>query len=207
MDLLVRPARPEDACVPLLFESAKPYYTAYAGSERRALKLLHRAFVTPGHAASYEYTQVMATREDDFVVGVLAGFPVRDGDRLSRRFIRLTLPRVPPWGLVSTLKHLYAAGGVAPQPPLDAYYVDALAVHPSYRRLGIAQRLLRQAERDAADAGCRRLALDTGLQNTPARALYDAYGFWEREVRRAPNPRIAKALGGPGFVGYLKDIG
>jgi len=205
MDLLVRPARPEDACVPLLFESAKPYYTAYAGSERRALKLLQRAFASPGHAASYECTQVMAT-PDDLIVGVLAGFPVRDGDRLSRRFIRLTLPRVPPWGLPSTFKHLYAAGGVAPQPPLDAYYVDALAVHPSYRRLGIAQRLLRRAEQDAADAGCRRLALDTGLQNAPARALYDAYGFQEREVRRAPSPRIAKALGGPGFVGYLKDV-
>src|SRR4051812_12614710 len=116
MDLLVRPARPDDACVPLLFESAKPYYTAYAGSERRALKLLERVFVSPGHAASYEHTQVLATEQDDFIVGVLAGFPVREGDRLSRRFIRLTLPRVPPWGLPGTFKHLYAAGGVAPQP-------------------------------------------------------------------------------------------
>ena len=40
MDLVVRPALPLDPCVPLLFESAKPYYTAYAGSEQRALKLL-----------------------------------------------------------------------------------------------------------------------------------------------------------------------
>ena len=54
--------------------------------------------------------------------------------------------------------------------------------------------------------GCRRLALDTGLQNRPARALYDAYGFREREIRRAPNDRIARFLGGPGFVGYLKDL-
>ncbi|MDA0184290.1 GNAT family N-acetyltransferase [Solirubrobacter phytolaccae] len=205
MDLLVRPARPMDACVPLLFESAKPYYTAYAGSARRALKLLHRAFVQPGHAASYECTQVLAT-PDDFIVGVLTAFPVRDGDRLSRRFIRLTLTRVPPWGLAGTFKHLYAAGGVAPRPPLDAYYVDALAVHESYRRLGLAQRLLRIAEDDARRAGCRRLALDTGLHNRPARALYDAYGFQEREIRRAPNDRTAKALGGPGFVGYLKDV-
>jgi ribosomal protein S18 acetylase RimI-like enzyme len=205
MDLLVRPARPEDACVTLLFESAKPYYTAYAGSERRALKLLQRVFARPGHAASYECTQVATTHEGE-IVGVLAGFPVREGDRLSRRFIRLTLPRVPPWGLPSTFKHLYAAGGVAPQPPLDAYYVDALAVATTHRRRGIAQRLLQHAERDATSAGCGRLALDTGLQNTPARALYNAYGFREREIRHAPNPRIAKALGGPGFVGYLKDV-
>jgi ribosomal protein S18 acetylase RimI-like enzyme len=205
MDLLVRPARPEDAAATLLFESAKPYYTAYAGSERGALNLLHRVWTHRGHAASYEFC-LLAAAPDGEIVGVMAGFPVRDGDKLSRRFIRLTLPRVAPWRLHKTFAHLYAAGGVAPQPPLDAYYVDALAVHPGHRRRGIAQLLLRSAEREAADAGCGRIALDTGLQNLPARALYDGYGFREREIRRAPSPRIARALGGPGFVGYIKDL-
>jgi ribosomal protein S18 acetylase RimI-like enzyme len=205
MDLLVRPARPEDACVPLLFESAKPYYTAYAGSERGALRLLHRVWAHRGHAASFEFCQVATTSAGD-LVGVVAGFPVRDGDRLSRRFIRLTLPRVPPWRLPKTFAHLYAAGGVAPQLPLDAYYVDALAVDHRHRRQGIAQRLLKIAEEEATRHGCARLALDTGLHNRPARALYNAYGFREREIRHAPSDRIAKALGGPGFVGYLKDL-
>lgn len=206
MDLVVRPARPEDACAQLLFESARPYYTAYAGNERRALKLLRRVFTHPGHAASYEYTQVAVTVDSDEIVAVLSGFPVRDGEWLSRRFVRLTLPRVPPWSLPGTLRHLHAAGDVAPNPPHDAYYVDALAVDGRHRRQGIAQHLLKVAEYDAAQAGCRRLALDTGLQNVQARALYDAYGFWEREIRRAPSTRVANALGGPGFVGYLKDI-
>lgn len=205
MDLLVRPARPDDAAAPLLFESARPYYTAYAGSERGALKMLQRVWARPGHATSFEFCHV-ATTTHGMLIGVVAGFPVRDGDRLSRRFIRLTLPRVSPWRLPGTFAHLYAAGGVAPQPPLDAFYVDALAVDHRFRRQGIAQRLLETAERVAARSSCRRLALDTGLQNRPARALYDAYGFREREIRRAPSDRIAKALGGPGFVGYLKDI-
>ena len=205
MELLVRPARPEDAGVPLLFESAKPYYTAYAGSERGALKLLHRVWTRPGHAASYEFCHV-ATTPHGVLIGVVAGFPVREGDRLSRRFIRLTLPRVAPWRLHKTFAHLYAAGGVAPQPPLDAFYVDALAVDHRYRRQGIAQRLLETAERLAVRHGCQRVALDTGLQNHPAQALYNAYGFREREIRRAPDDRTARALGGPGFVGYLKDL-
>ena len=64
----------------------------------------------------------------------------------------------------------------------------------------------RSPRTEATRHGCARLALDTGLQNRPARALYDAYGFREREIRRAPSDRIAKALGGPGFVGYLKDL-
>src|SRR4051794_40731062 len=131
MDLEVRPAHPEDPCVPLLFDSSKPYYTAYAGSERRALALLHAVWPRPGHAASYECCRVAIA--GDQLVGVLAGFPVADGDRLSRRFVRMTLLRLPPWRLPGTFRHLHAAGGVSPNPPYDAYYVDALAVHPAYR--------------------------------------------------------------------------
>jgi ribosomal protein S18 acetylase RimI-like enzyme len=204
MELLVRPARPDDPCVPLLFESAKPYYTAYAGSEERALALLDAVFARPGHAASYECCRVAVAGEQ--IVGLVAGFPVPDGDRLARRFLRLTLRRVPPRHWPRTYRHLQAAGNVAPRPPLDAFYVDALAVDAAWRRRGVARRLLEEAEAQAASAGLRRIALDTGLHNAPARALYEGYGFGQREIRRAPDDRTARALGGPGFVGYLKAL-
>ena len=110
-------------------------------------------------------------------------------------------PRLPPWRLPATFRHLSAAGAVSPYPPLDAYYIDALAVDPAYRRLGVARTLLGIAETEAQRHGLRKLALDTGLHNLPARALYGASGFSEREIRRAPNARTAQALGGPGFVG------
>jgi ribosomal protein S18 acetylase RimI-like enzyme len=204
VDLLIRPAAPDDLAVPLLFESAKPYYTAYAGSERRALALLDAVYDRRGHAASYDCCTVALA--DERIVGVIAGFPVRDADRLSRRFVTLTLPRLPPWRWPSTLLHLRAAGGVSPTPPYDAYYVDALAVAPDCRRRGVAHRLLDEANEQARRAGLRTLALDTGLQNGPARALYEAYGFGRREIVEAPNARIARALGGPGFIGYLKAV-
>jgi ribosomal protein S18 acetylase RimI-like enzyme len=204
MDLLVRPATPGDPAVPLLFESAKPYYTAYAGSERRAMTVLEAVFVEPGHAASYDCTTVAYVGDE--LVGVVAGFPVSRSDDLSRRFIRLTLPKLPPYRWWGTFRHLQAAGNVAPSPPVDAFYVDALAVAPEWRRQGIAHRLLDEAHAQARLAGLPRLALDTGLQNTGARRLYEAYGFGEREIRRAPNDRTARALGGPGFVGYLKTV-
>ena len=50
------------------------------------------------------------------------------------------------------------------------------------------------------------IALDTGLQNEPARALYAASGYREREIRRAPSSAAAEAIGGPGFVSYLKRL-
>jgi ribosomal protein S18 acetylase RimI-like enzyme len=205
MDLLVRPARPEDPCVPLLFESAKPYYVAYAGGERRAVAILSAIFARPGHAASFDCTHVAVAGNGD-IAGVLAGFPVDDGDRRARRFVALTLPRIRPWSWPATYRHLRAAEGVSPSLPDDVYYVDALAVDARYRRRGVATRLLRHAEQEAARAGLPAVALDTGLQNAAARALYEAQGYSEREVCHAPDARTARALGGPGFVGYLKAV-
>src|SRR4051795_8232055 len=107
MNLVVRPARPSDDCAALLLESAKPYYTAYAGSEQRALRLLESVWPRPGHAASYEHARVAVT-DGEAGVGLLSGFPGRGGDRPRRRFVTLTLPRLPLWRLPATFRHLHA---------------------------------------------------------------------------------------------------
>jgi ribosomal protein S18 acetylase RimI-like enzyme len=198
----IRPARPDDPAVQLLYESARPYYDAYAGGARRAVAMLEAVYPRRGHAASYECCRVALAGDE--VVGLLAGFTVPDGDRLARHFVRMTVPRLPPWTWPRTLRHLRAAGLLSPHPPADAYYVDALAVAAPWRRRGIARALLDDATRDARRAGLSGLALDTGLQNDGARALYEACGFREREVRRAPTPRAARAIGGPGFVAYFR---
>src|SRR3954468_8202036 len=151
MEIVVRPARPEDPCVPLLYASSQPYYDAYAGTEARALALLRAVFPRPGHAASYELCHV--AEAEGQVVGVFAGFPVPAGDRLARRFVALTLPRLPPWRWPGTLRHLKAAGTLSPQPPYNAFYVDALAVDPRWRRRGVARRLLDAAEQEASHHG------------------------------------------------------
>jgi GNAT superfamily N-acetyltransferase len=202
MELTVRAARPSDAAAGLLYESARPYYDAYAGGGRRARALLEAVYPRTGHAASFEVC-VLAEAEGA-LAGVMAGFPVRDGDRLARRFVALTAPRLPPWRWPGLLRHLRAAGAVSPRPPLSAWYVDALAVTPGWRRHGVARRLLAEAETAAARAGLRGVALDTGLGNAPARALYEACGYSELDVRRAPTDGIARAIGGPGFVAYFK---
>jgi len=198
----IRPARPDDPAVELIYQSALPYYNAYAGGSRRARAMLEAVFPKRGHAASYECCRVALAGDE--IVGILAGFPVPEGDRLARRFVRLTVPRLPPWTWPKTLGHLRAAGLLSPHPPADAYYIDALAVATGWRRRGIARMLLDDAARDAATQGLSGLALDTGLHNEGARALYRACGFSEREVRRAPTPRAERAIGGPGFVAYFR---
>jgi ribosomal protein S18 acetylase RimI-like enzyme len=203
MELIVRPAMREDAAGALLYESAKPYYDAYAGTEARARRILARVYGRPAHSASWEFCYVAEAEGE--VVGVLAGFPSRRGEELARRFVAITLPRIPVWRWPGLLRHLQAAGHVAPRPPAGSWYVDALAVRHDWRRRGVARTLLGEAEHQAERNGATGVALDTGLANAPARALYEAVGFQRGLLRRAPDERIAQAIGGPGFVSYFKS--
>jgi GNAT superfamily N-acetyltransferase len=202
MEVVVRAARRDDPAHALLFASAAPYYSAYAGGRERARRLLRTLYPRRGHTASWEVCHV--AEAGGAVVGVLAAFPSDDGDALARRFVRLTIAHSPPWRLPALFRHLRATAVVSPHPPPGMLYVDALATDPAHLRRGVATALLADAEQRAAEAGLAGLALDTGIENRAARALYERRGFVSRGLRPAPDERTARAVGGSGFVGYVK---
>jgi len=202
MEVVVRTARPDDPVDALLFASAAPYYAAYAGGPERARRLLRTLYPRKGHTASWEVCHV--AEAEGQVVGVLAAFPSADGDALARRFVRLTLLHSPPWRIPALMRHLRATAAVAPRPPERMLYVDALATDAAHRRRGVARALLAEAERLAAAAGLEGVALDTGIENRAARSLYERAGFTPTSLRPAPDERTARAVGGSGFVGYVK---
>jgi ribosomal protein S18 acetylase RimI-like enzyme len=202
MDVVVRSARPEDAADALLYASAAPYYAAYAGGPERARRLLRLLYPRRGHTASWEICRVAVA--GDAVVGVLAAFPARDGDALARRFVRLTLLHTPPWRIPPLMRHLRATAAISPDPPDGMLYVDALATAPEQRRRGVARILLAEADRMAEAAGLDGVALDTGIENRAARSLYERTGFTPSSLRPAPDERTSRAVGGSGFVGYVK---
>ena len=199
----MRAARVDDAVAPgLLYESAAPYYDVYAGGEHRARRMLAGLWRRRAHTASHEVCRVAVV--DGEVVGVIAAFPARDGERLARRFLALSMVRMPAWRWPIVLRHLRASAVVTPLPPPDALYVDALATAAGARRRGVATALLEEAERWAAERSLSGVALDTGLANEGAQALYEGAGFERREVREAPDERVARAVGGPGFISYVR---
>jgi ribosomal protein S18 acetylase RimI-like enzyme len=205
MAITVRPARREDDVASrLLYVSAQPYYNAFAGSGKRAVRMLGRIWRTEGHTASFEQCHVAV--EDGRIVGAMITFRTEDGDRLARRFLGLSVPRLPIWQWPSVFRHLRASATVIPLPPERTLYIDALAVDEEVRRRGVARTLLEHAEFMARQRGLRGVSLDTGLQNSGAQALYEACGFHRDGVRRAPTDRIARAVGGPGFVSYFKQV-
>jgi ribosomal protein S18 acetylase RimI-like enzyme len=156
------------------------------------------------HTASYEICHV--AERDGAILGVMAAFPAPEGDRLARRFLGLTIPRMPAWRWPIVLQHLRASAKVTPAPPPDALYVDALAVADSARRQGVATALLVAADELARAAGAAGVALDTGIENTGAQAFYEAAGFVRRAEHRAPDARVARAVGGEGFVSFFRPV-
>jgi ribosomal protein S18 acetylase RimI-like enzyme len=201
--LTLRPARlADEKGPPLLYASAQQYYDAYAGSRERALRVLEAVWPKRGHTAAYDHCRLAVV--DGTIAGALVAFPAEDGDALARRFLAVSLPRLGVLRWPGVLRHLRASAQVMPVPPARSLYVDALAVADEHRRAGVATALLDAATVEARQRGLRGVALDTGLDNTAAQALYEGYGFEREGERHAPNARVAAAIGGPGFVSYFK---
>ncbi len=202
MAISIRDARRDDRAGPdLLYESSRVYYDAYTGSERRSRRVLESVWDKDGHTASWDSCRV-AVRDGE-VAGVCVAFPADGGDVLARRFLAVSMVRLPPWHWPAVMRHLRASAAVLPAPIPGTLYVDALAVAPAHRRAGVATALLADAERTAHNRGLLGVSLDTGLENFGARALYEARGFISQGERRAPNPGV---IGGPGFVSYRKSL-
>lgn len=173
-------------------------YDRFTGGRERALRVLERSLAEPGNASSAE--TVWLAEIDERPVGVMAAFPVDEAGERSRAFLSLALRNAPPWHWPTALYLYWAGGRAAPTPPASALYVDALAISPEFRRRGAARALLAEAEREARKRQLPAIALDTTIDNEPARALYDREGFDELAYQ-------PPARGLPGFVALVKPLG
>jgi GNAT superfamily N-acetyltransferase len=197
--LAIRPAAEADVepVARLLYDSAGGMYDRFAGGRQRALRVISRAFADAGNNASRDVVKVAEV--DGSVAGAMASFPVSQMPERSSTFLRLTLRTIPPWRWPGCLRLYWSGLRASPAPPDSSYYVDAIATEPELRRRGIARALLAEAERDARRLGLPAIALDTSLQNKPARALYLAAGYDEVAYRPA-------GRGLPGFVALVKQL-
>ena len=67
---------------------------------------------------------------------------------------------------------------------LDQGELGNVAVHPAWRRRGLARRLIGQVMERAAARGVRELFLEVRPSNTGARQLYESFGFARVGQRR-----------------------
>lgn len=186
----------EDA-VPLLYDSSGGMYDRFAGSRAGAERALSRALGRQGNTASSDV--VWVAELEGRVAGVMAAMPYDQWTPRAYRFLRVTLRSIAPWRWPRALWLYRASGRLTPQPPQACFYVDSLATAPEFRRRGVASALLDEAEAKALRLGLRSVALDTWVDNKPARALYVAAGF--EEVAYSP------AVGDlPGGISMIKEL-
>src|SRR5205807_9193174 len=120
-------------------------------------------------------------------------------DRRAQRFLWVMLARSAPWRWPAILRLFRLGADATPAAPPDARYVDALATAEEHRRGGVATALLDHAAREALRHGLRAVALDTAVDNAPARSLYERSGFEVTERRAAID-------GLPAIVGYVRRL-
>lgn len=66
----------------------------------------------------------------------------------------------------------------------DECHLLDLAVHPDYRRQGIATMLLDNVLRDLREGSCRNMYLEVRTSNAEARKLYEKFGFTVTGIRK-----------------------
>ena len=196
----VRAYRPRDsgATAALLYESAGGMYDRYAGSRKLAERALSRSLAREGTTASSDVVHVAEI--DGRVAGAMAAMPFDEWTPRAHAFLGVTLRSIPPWRWPAALWLYRASGRRAPEPPAASFYVDSLATAEPFRRRGAARALLDDAERQARQHGLRAVALDTWVDNGPARTLYRRVGF--TEVAQTPG-----VSGLPGGVSLVKELG
>lgn len=79
--------------------------------------------------------------------------------------------------------HGTVVGYIAYRRALDEMHVVLIAVHPAWRRRGIARALLCEAMEQARQIACSKATLEVRVSNTAAQQLYYRLGFAPVGVR------------------------
>ncbi|MGI6091924.1 MAG: ribosomal protein S18-alanine N-acetyltransferase [Negativicutes bacterium] len=67
---------------------------------------------------------------------------------------------------------------------VDEAHITNIALLPAYREKGLGKRLLSAMISLAKDKGARSMTLEVRVSNTPAKKLYDSFGFEECGLRQ-----------------------
>jgi ribosomal protein S18 acetylase RimI-like enzyme len=176
--LTLRPADAADAAwaADLIFAAGPSLFSyAFALKPECAQQALRQAFPCPGHAFSYEYTQVLEV--DDQPSGLILAYSGQQ-KRQAEQQIRPVMAKILPMaGVPRILANLADLSRIKQDVAADHYYVVSLGILPQWRNRGLGAALLRDAELLAQNLGCEAICLDVAYRNTQAQHLFTRLGY------------------------------
>ncbi len=103
-------------------------------------------------------------------------------DRLTHRdsVIFLALSEPAEGSVVAGFTQLYPSFSSVSMAPL--WILNDLYVNRAFRRRGLAQALMHQAQTYGMNTGAVRLELSTGVTNTSAQSLYESLGYQQADI-------------------------
>jgi ribosomal protein S18 acetylase RimI-like enzyme len=193
---LRRATRGEASAVAPLFLEAVPSIEIVLGGRRTALRGLEACYRTERTELSHRFGLV--AEQDGDVAGIAIAFPGRlyQGLKLGTgvALARAAGPRHAP----EVVRRERVLARLLPKVDPGFLYLSMVAVAPAHRRQGVAAALMRRVV-----AGAERLelgvALDTPMDNEPARVLYKGFGF-QAVAARETKPADRKLIPVSGMI-------
>lgn len=144
------------------------------GSEEKAKALFEGLFSFKGNRFSYQYAYCFEVEEN--ISGLLVAFP---GNMMIRLMLNTGLHMARAMGIKDFLSFLKKAFPLRNEEMVrrSEFFISHLAVFPEFQRQGIGWDLLQFAQLSAKDLNFAKLSLNVDIDNVPAIALYEKFGF------------------------------
>jgi ribosomal-protein-alanine N-acetyltransferase len=125
--------------------------------------------------------ELRATQSNRYVVARVSG--VLPGEAGSHTGVRRMIERLWPVATSAPQRHpVVGHGGV--WSVLDEGHITTIAVHPTYRRMGVGELILLGLIDQAYELDVHQLTLEVRVSNVAAQHLYAKYGFSCVNVRK-----------------------
>lgn len=164
---MIRQATPEDASqvIHLIISAIHDLTIPFTGQHDpdAAAQILTEYYCTPGNRFSAELVTVEEI--DGQIAGMILCYYGKDMTTL--------------YGPIEALleQRTQTAVLLEPEADDDEYYIDALAVHPSYQGRGIASRLMEYSQQKAVADGVHKVGLNVDFDNKAAAEVYKRKGY------------------------------
>ena len=206
MDVTIRRARESDreGIIAAKYTEPEPEIRAIVKTRRGALTIgrlltAHRIEAAPAKTSVAEFQGKVV----GFIETSLPGQYVAPGPVTFARVLFAGLFRLGPVAVIRYMRFRRVQASVDIDRAPGSHYVAHLNVHPKCRSRGVGAALLAEAERQACEAGLKRLSLTMYVTN-PAQHLYERAGY--RVVETRTDAAFERLVGVPGYALMVKEL-